>query len=165
MAGFRNGKRAKWYVEECYDVWHWYTRNCSSLDQRLTLGLCFLQVTVIVACTFAVGILTGTRSTFPAWTAFPVLALYPLAIAGVAFLDTALGWHWPIGPFHFNSRLFFVLCNSRWILWSSNEAPNLSGQIAPQHFWNEASRNLEHRSLTKASIAVECCRAAAASNI
>lgn len=52
-----------------------------------------LQVTVIVLCTFAVGMMGGTRSTFPSWFALPVLALYPLAIAGVAVLDNVLGWH------------------------------------------------------------------------
>jgi hypothetical protein len=53
-----------------------------------------MQATVIVACTFAMGAMAGTRSTFPTWLAVPVLALYPLAIAGVAVLDNVLGWRW-----------------------------------------------------------------------
>lgn len=51
------------------------------------------EVTVIVVSTFAVGAMAGTRSTFPTWLALPVLAVYPLAIAGVAILDNVLGWH------------------------------------------------------------------------
>ncbi|GAQ88258.1 Calcium-binding EF-hand family protein [Klebsormidium nitens] len=50
------------------------------------------EVTVILLTTFAVGALGGSRTTFPLWTAAPVLALYPLSLGVVAFLDTYLGW-------------------------------------------------------------------------
>ncbi|CAI5537504.1 unnamed protein product [Closterium sp. Naga37s-1] len=51
------------------------------------------EVTIILLNTFIVGILGGTRRTFQTWLAFPVLALYPLSILIVAFLDYVLGWN------------------------------------------------------------------------
>jgi hypothetical protein len=50
------------------------------------------EVTVILLSTFIVGALGGSRTTFPLWMAAPVLALYPLSLALVVFLDTYLGW-------------------------------------------------------------------------
>eukprot|EP00850_Spirogloea_muscicola_P002842 SM000011S19020 [mRNA] locus=s11:414121:418397:+ [translate_table: standard] len=51
------------------------------------------EVTVIIASTVIVGIIGGTRTTYPLWLAIPVLALYPLAIAVVAILDYVFHWH------------------------------------------------------------------------
>ncbi|GJP49667.1 hypothetical protein CLOM_g8849, partial [Closterium sp. NIES-68] len=51
------------------------------------------EVTIILLNTFIVGVLGGTRRTFQTWLAFPVLALYPLSILIVAFLDYFLHWH------------------------------------------------------------------------
>ncbi|CAI5463408.1 unnamed protein product [Closterium sp. Yama58-4] len=51
------------------------------------------EVTIILLNTFIIGILGGTRRTFQTWLAFPVLALYPLSILIVAFLDYVLGWN------------------------------------------------------------------------
>ena len=35
----------------------------------------------------------GSRTTFPAAAAAPAMALYPLALLGVAGLEAYLGWH------------------------------------------------------------------------
>eukprot|EP00769_Ergobibamus_cyprinoides_P000856 gnl/Ergobibamus_cyprinoides/1865.p1 GENE.gnl/Ergobibamus_cyprinoides/1865~~gnl/Ergobibamus_cyprinoides/1865.p1 ORF type:complete len:166 (+),score=74.24 gnl/Ergobibamus_cyprinoides/1865:284-781(+) len=45
------------------------------------------EVICILAVTLAVGILGATRTTYPAWMALPILALYPVAIALVAILE------------------------------------------------------------------------------
>ncbi|XP_002985423.2 sodium/calcium exchanger NCL2 isoform X1 [Selaginella moellendorffii] len=51
------------------------------------------EVTAILITTFFVGVLGGSRMTFPSWLSLPVLVLYPLSIASIAFLDNVLGWH------------------------------------------------------------------------
>lgn len=76
-----------------------------TLNNTLVLGLFLLvvharglpwvyssEVTVIVAATLAIGALGSGRSTFPAWLALPVMALYPASLAGVYALDTLFGW-------------------------------------------------------------------------
>ncbi|CAI7894689.1 unnamed protein product [Closterium sp. NIES-54] len=50
------------------------------------------EVVIILLNTFVVGLLGGSRHTFPTWMAFPVLLLYPASLAIVACLDTYLGW-------------------------------------------------------------------------
>eukprot|EP00850_Spirogloea_muscicola_P001311 SM000005S17108 [mRNA] locus=s5:191804:194416:+ [translate_table: standard] len=50
------------------------------------------EVTVILFTILVLGVLGGSRTTIPAWVAFPVLALYPLSLGGVAALDYLLGW-------------------------------------------------------------------------
>jgi hypothetical protein len=45
----------------------------------------------MVACTLVVAAV-GQRSTFNTLTALPVLALYPLSLLGVEFLENSLGW-------------------------------------------------------------------------
>ncbi|CAI5468524.1 unnamed protein product [Closterium sp. Yama58-4] len=49
------------------------------------------EVVIILLNTFVVGLLGGSRHTFPTWMAFPVLLLYPVSLAIVACLDTDLG--------------------------------------------------------------------------
>ena len=52
------------------------------------LPLTFPGWSVLVMSAFA-----GTRTTFPAGAAAPILALYPLSLLGIAGLETYLGWH------------------------------------------------------------------------
>ncbi|KAL3693674.1 hypothetical protein R1sor_007325 [Riccia sorocarpa] len=51
------------------------------------------EVTVILLSVLTVGAIGGTRTTLPLWQSVPVLALYPLCVTLVAFLDSYLGWH------------------------------------------------------------------------
>eukprot|EP00246_Nothoceros_aenigmaticus_P010049 TRINITY_DN2634_c0_g1_i1.p1 TRINITY_DN2634_c0_g1~~TRINITY_DN2634_c0_g1_i1.p1 ORF type:complete len:615 (+),score=111.83 TRINITY_DN2634_c0_g1_i1:176-2020(+) len=50
------------------------------------------EVTVILFATCAIGLLASFRTTFPLWTGLVALAIYPIAIALVAVLDSVLGW-------------------------------------------------------------------------
>ncbi|XP_002987555.2 sodium/calcium exchanger NCL1 [Selaginella moellendorffii] len=50
------------------------------------------EVLVITLVALIMGIFGGTRTTFPLWTSFIPLALYPLSILVVALLDYVLGW-------------------------------------------------------------------------
>jgi Ca2+/Na+ antiporter len=40
----------------------------------------------------AVGVVAGTRTNLPLWTAVPVALVWPVTLAGVFYLDTVLGW-------------------------------------------------------------------------
>jgi len=51
------------------------------------------EVSVIFFATLIMGSVAAFRTTFPLWMAFIGLALYPLSIAFVAFLDYVCGWH------------------------------------------------------------------------
>jgi hypothetical protein len=51
------------------------------------------EVVVIFSATLIMGSLTAVRTTFPLWMGFVGLALYPLSIALVAYLDYVCGWH------------------------------------------------------------------------
>ncbi|GJP45437.1 hypothetical protein CLOM_g4828 [Closterium sp. NIES-68] len=50
------------------------------------------EVVIILLNTFIVGLLGGSRHTFTTWMAFPVLLLYPVSLAIVAYLDICLRW-------------------------------------------------------------------------
>eukprot|EP00897_Mesotaenium_endlicherianum_P006020 jgi/Mesen1/5446/ME000271S04468 len=50
------------------------------------------EVTVILVAVAVVGIIGGSRKTFPLWMGWLVLAVYPFSIALVAFLDYVVGW-------------------------------------------------------------------------
>ncbi|KAL2633862.1 hypothetical protein R1flu_005341 [Riccia fluitans] len=73
----------------------------NTLCLGLFLGIVYLrglswdfssEVTVILLSVLTVGTIGGTRTTFPLWLSVPVLAVYPLCVALVAFLDSYLGW-------------------------------------------------------------------------
>ena len=51
------------------------------------------EVAVILFATVVMGTVAAARTTFPLWMAFIALALYPLSIALIAFLDYFCGWH------------------------------------------------------------------------
>jgi Ca2+/Na+ antiporter len=51
------------------------------------------EVSVIFFATLIMGSVAAFRTTLPLWMAFIGLALYPLSIALVAFLDYVCGWH------------------------------------------------------------------------
>lgn len=51
------------------------------------------EISVIFFATIIMGTVAAVRTTFPLWMAFIGLALYPLSIALVAFLDYVCGWH------------------------------------------------------------------------
>jgi Ca2+/Na+ antiporter len=51
------------------------------------------EISVIFFATVIMGAVAAFRTTFPLWMAFIGLALYPLSIALVAFLDYVCGWH------------------------------------------------------------------------
>jgi hypothetical protein len=51
------------------------------------------EISVIFFATIIMGSVAAFRTTFPLWMAFIGLALYPLSIALVAFLDYVCGWH------------------------------------------------------------------------
>ena len=51
------------------------------------------ETVTILAVTLAVGFLGATGTTFKSRLAVPVLALYPLSIALVCFLDFVVGWN------------------------------------------------------------------------
>jgi len=51
------------------------------------------EISVIFFATLIMGAVAAFRTTFPLWMAFIGLALYPLSIALVAFLDYVCGWH------------------------------------------------------------------------
>jgi len=72
----------------------------NTLCLGLFLGIVYLrgltwdfsaEVTAMVTVTWILAAV-GQRSTFPALTAVPVLALYPLSLLGVEFLESTLGW-------------------------------------------------------------------------
>ena len=50
------------------------------------------ETCIILFATLVVGAVGGTRKTFKTYLAIPILLLYPLSIAMVAFLDNYLGW-------------------------------------------------------------------------
>lgn len=50
------------------------------------------EVTVIVAATLVMGYLGSSRATFRTALAWPVMALYPIALLAVYVLDSTLGW-------------------------------------------------------------------------
>ena len=50
------------------------------------------EVLIIALVTIIMGLLTSIRKTFPLWTAFLILPLYPLSLALVAVLDYIVGW-------------------------------------------------------------------------
>jgi hypothetical protein len=51
------------------------------------------EVVVIFFATLIMGCLAAFRTTFPLWMAYIGLALYPLSIVLVVFLDYVCGWH------------------------------------------------------------------------
>jgi len=50
------------------------------------------EVTTTMFSIFFLGVIASTRETFPLYFAYISLALYPLALGLVAFLDYGLGW-------------------------------------------------------------------------
>eukprot|EP00271_Cylindrocystis_brebissonii_P020378 TRINITY_DN6718_c0_g1_i1.p1 TRINITY_DN6718_c0_g1~~TRINITY_DN6718_c0_g1_i1.p1 ORF type:complete len:627 (-),score=84.68 TRINITY_DN6718_c0_g1_i1:441-2321(-) len=50
------------------------------------------EVTIILAVTVIVGLIGGSRSTFPTLLAFIVISLYPLSLVVVYILDNVVGW-------------------------------------------------------------------------
>ncbi|KAG0628532.1 hypothetical protein M758_1G033800 [Ceratodon purpureus] len=51
------------------------------------------EISVIFFATLIMGFIAAVRTTFPLWMAFIGLALYPISIGLVAFLDYVCGWH------------------------------------------------------------------------
>lgn len=51
------------------------------------------EITVIFFSTLVMGGVAAARTTFPLWMAFIGIALYPISIGLVAFLDYVCGWH------------------------------------------------------------------------
>ncbi|CAK9867709.1 unnamed protein product [Sphagnum jensenii] len=51
------------------------------------------EITVILFSTLVMGGLAAVRTTFPLWVAFIAIALYPISIGLVAYLDYVCGWH------------------------------------------------------------------------
>ncbi|XP_024370568.1 sodium/calcium exchanger NCL1 [Physcomitrium patens] len=51
------------------------------------------EISVIFFATFIMGTVAAFRTTFPLWMAFIGLALYPLSVGLVVFLDFVCGWH------------------------------------------------------------------------
>ncbi|CAM6015043.1 unnamed protein product [Sphagnum balticum] len=51
------------------------------------------EITVILFSTLVMGGVAAARTTFPLWMAFIGIALYPISIGLVAFLDYVCGWH------------------------------------------------------------------------
>jgi hypothetical protein len=51
------------------------------------------EVLVVFFATLIMGGIAAVRTTFPLWMAFIGLALYPISIGLVAFLDSVCGWH------------------------------------------------------------------------
>ena len=80
----------------CHELFSLYVDSVvqASVDLLVWARIPLLSLTffhgwsVLVMSAFA-----GTRTTFPAGAAAPVLALYPLSLLGIAGLETYLGWH------------------------------------------------------------------------
>jgi hypothetical protein len=51
------------------------------------------EITVILFSTLVMGGLAAVHMTFPLWVAFIAIALYPISIGLVAYLDYVCGWH------------------------------------------------------------------------
>ncbi|CAM6038452.1 unnamed protein product [Sphagnum compactum] len=51
------------------------------------------EITVILFSTLVMGGLAAVHTTFPLWVAFIAIALYPISIGLVAYLDYVCGWH------------------------------------------------------------------------